>query len=248
MSSPPPHDPESCAAAIAELERTAERAQQARDELVSTVSHDLRGPLNAISVALDGLRDASAAEGSRERYVAAIQRSIDKAERLLRDLVTAHQIERGRLQVEPRSMPVRELLEQVARDHELAASQAKCRIVVECEDGLDAIVADRDRIAQSLGCLVANALRHGRGSATVELGARRAASGGVTLTVRDHGPGIAENVLPHVFDPAWSGHRKKGGLGLQIVRGVARAHGGEAHAARGDDGGAVFTMELPASS
>lgn len=244
-SNPPSHDPETCAARIAELEETVARAQQARDELVSTVSHDLRGPLNTIGVALDGLRDAAAGEGAHDRYVGAIQRSIDKAERLIRDLVTAHHIESGRLQIERRPVALRPLLEQVARDHEVAATQAKSRIVVDVDERVGSISADRDRLAQALACLIANALRHGRGTPTVELSARPAADGGVTLAVRDHGPGIAEDALPHVFDRTWNGHTKKGGLGLQIVRGIARAHGGDAHAARGDDGGAVFTIELP---
>lgn len=230
-----------------EARRVVVRAAEAREELLAIVSHDLRGPLSAISVALDGLRDPAAPPASRERYVGAIQRSIDRAEKLIRDLLTHHQIEVGRLQVEPRPVVVRALLEQVAREHELVATQAKTRLVIEIDEGIDKILGDHDRLAQALANLIGNALRHARGSATVELSARIGEGGGCVLGVRDHGPGVADEALPHVFDRYWQG-RKRGsgaGLGLAIVRGIARAHGGDASAAHADGGGALFTIALP---
>ena len=75
---------------------------------------------------------------------------------------------------------------------------------------------------------------------------------GTEVTVRDHGPGIAEQDLPHVFDrfyrAANARHLPGSGLGLAIVRQVAQSHGGEATAENAPDGGAVFHLRLAAGS
>lgn len=230
-----------------EARRGAERAAHAREDVLAIVSHDLRGPLSAISVALDGLRDVALEGNARHRYIGAIQRSVDRADRLIRDLMTAHQIEVGRLQVEPRPVGVRSLLEHAVREHELLATQARSQLVIQIEDGVDKIFADRDRIAQALANLIGNALRHARGTATIELVARPGEAGAVMLGVRDHGPGVAEDALPHVFDRYWQGRQRRGGagLGLAIVRGIARAHGGEALVSHVPGGGALFMLSLP---
>ena len=227
--------------------RAAERAARAREAMMGIVSHDLRGPLSAIGVALDGLRDAGLDDKTRDRYLNAVQRSVARADRLIRDLLFAHQIEVGKVQVEPRSIAIKALLEQVARDHELVANQDGVTLVVAVGDDVDRVWADRDRLGQAFGNLVENAFRHGRGSATIELGARRDDAGAVLLTVRDHGPGIADDVLPQVFDRYAQGRTRRGGagLGLAIVRGIAQAHGGDATVANHPEGGAVFTIELP---
>jgi two-component system sensor histidine kinase MtrB len=73
----------------------------------------------------------------------------------------------------------------------------------------------------------------------------------VSLSLRDRGPGIPENVLPHVFERFYRGDRARSrseggtGLGLSIARKLAQAHGGDLSAANHPEGGAVFTLELP---
>jgi signal transduction histidine kinase len=227
--------------------RHAERAAKAREEVLAIVSHDLRGPLSAIGIALDGLRDPELDGTARERYIAAVQRSVIRAERLIRDLLFAQQLEIGKVQVEPRPLGVRALLEAFARDHELVASSEGVKLVIDVPGELDKVWADRDRLGQAIANLFDNAFRHARGTPTIELGARRDERGAVLLTVRDHGPGVAADALPHVFDRYWQGRSRRGGagLGLAIVRGIARAHGGDALVANHPDGGAQFTIVLP---
>jgi signal transduction histidine kinase len=225
--------------------RSAERAAQAREDVLAIVSHDMRGPLSAIGVALDGLRDLALDPPTRERIIGAAQRSVDRAERLIRDLLFAHQLEVRGLQVEARSFDVAPMLRHVAHEHELVAHQDGTALLVVIEDGLVALRGDRDRLGQAFANLIGNALRHARGTPIIELGARRA---GVALTVRDRGPGIAPDALPHLFDRYWQGRDRRGGagLGLAIVRGIARAHGGDAQVRNHPDGGAEFAIVLPA--
>lgn len=227
--------------------RHAERAAKAREEVLAIVSHDLRGPLSAIGIALDGLRDPELEPSSRERYIGAVQRSVTRAERLIRDLLLAQQLEVGKVQVEPRALPARSLLEQFARDHELVASTEGVKLVVAVPAELEKLWADKDRLGQAIANLLDNAFRHARGTPVIELAARRDERGAVHVTVRDHGPGVAPDALPHVFDRYWQGRNRRGGagLGLAIVRGIARAHGGDAVVANHPEGGAQFTIILP---
>ncbi|MCE9576170.1 MAG: response regulator [Deltaproteobacteria bacterium] len=228
----------------------AQREARAREMMLAIVSHDLRGPLNAIRVALDALGDDAVAGDERQRTVAMVERSVGRAGRLLDDLLLAHQIEVGTLRVAPVLGSIAAVLQQAARDHELMATRAGVELVVTVAPDVAPIPIDRDRMAQVLDNLIANALRHGVGSKRLELGARRDGEG-VAVTVRDHGPGIPPDELGKIFMQDWQGRRARhggAGLGLAIVRGIARAHGGEVAADNAPGGGAVFTVRLPAGS
>lgn len=226
----------------------AERGERARQEVLMIVSHDLRGPLSAIQVALDGLVDESSTQEERVRYGGAVTRSVQRADRLVRDLMVAAQLEAGTLRMELSKVSSRALLEQALRDNELLATGAKVALVLGPVEEVD-LQIDRERVLQALANLVQNALRHGRGTPNVTLSARRSGEA-LELVTRDRGPGVAADALPRLFDPFWQGNQKRGGagLGLAIVRGIARAHGGEVRAVRPDDGGAEFVISLPLAS
>lgn len=225
----------------------AERSARAHRDVLAIVSHDLRGPLSAINVALDGLADDQVTGADRARYVASVQRSVERANRLIRDLLTADQIEAGTLRVERQPVLVKSLLEQAARDHELVAKQAGMQIVTDVATEARQVLADREHLLQALANLITNSLRHARGSGPIELAAR-AEAGAIALMVRDHGPGIPEEARPHIFDRYWQGRDRRGGagLGLAIVRGIAQSHGGQVTVSTTEGGGATFTLTVPA--
>jgi len=231
----------------AELERN--RSSRALEKLLAIVSHDLRGPLSAISVAIDALGDLDVPPADRQRYVDAVRRSITRADRLIRDLLDTSLIEAGKLRIEPSPGAVGPLLEQCARDHELLASPHKIRITVEAGD-VGRATFDRERVLQALGNLVGNALRHARGTAEIRLRARTVDDDSVELLVEDDGPGIDAEAVPHIFDRFWrgAGSRRSGsGLGLAIVKGIAEAHGGSVavQSDRAARPGATFSLRLP---
>jgi signal transduction histidine kinase len=231
--------------AAAAARAAAEKASKRRAETLAIVSHDLRGPLNAIGIALEVLKDDAIVGEKRQRYVAATRRSIDRADRMITDLMTAAQIEAGTLRVEPGSIAARALLEQARKDHEPTAAKSGTTITIgEVEEVT--LRADRERVLQALGNLIGNAIRHAVGTPEITLAARRI-TGAVELTVRDRGPGIAPEAMPHLFDRYWQGGDRRGGagLGLAIVRGIARAHGGDVRGGPADGGGAEFTIVLP---
>jgi signal transduction histidine kinase len=105
---------------------------------------------------------------------------------------------------------------------------------------------DPDKLAQVVGNLVENALRHGGGTVTVTL---TATATGAELTVADEGEGIAPQAAGRVFTKFWRGSRRGGtGLGLYIAKGLVEAHGGSIEADRAQSGGALLRVTLPAGA
>ncbi|MCU1502548.1 MAG: hypothetical protein JWM12_1902, partial [Ilumatobacteraceae bacterium] len=111
------------------------------------------------------------------------------------------------------------------------------------------VAGDTDHLRQAIANLVTNAMRHTPAGTPVEVSA--GLSGGrAVIRVRDHGGGLSEEALAHVFDRFWraDGARSAGGgvgLGLSIVAAIAEEHQGRACAANASGGGAVFTLDLP---
>ena len=111
------------------------------------------------------------------------------------------------------------------------------------------VLGDQDHLRQAIANLVTNALRHTPAGTPIEVSAGLVNGDGAVVAVRDHGRGLDEEALAHVFDRFWQADRarvgKGAGLGLAIVAGIAAEHGGEALAANVPDGGALFTLRLP---
>jgi signal transduction histidine kinase len=232
--------------AEAESARAVEQARalaRARDEVLAVVSHDLRGPLHAISLATEALKDEIA--GPAARYLGAIERASQRAERLITDLLEASAIENGALQLARAPIDAGAILRQAAAEHELIAKETGGKIVAHIPDEPVLVQADRDRVLQVLGNLIGNSLKHARG-APIEISVERK-NGEAVLQVRDHGPGIPQTELPHVFDRYWSGRTKKGGagLGLAIAKGIVSAHGGAISVDSQQGQGARFCFTLP---
>ena len=223
--------------------KRATDAARARDEILAVVSHDLRGPLHAISLATEALRDEI--QGPATRYLGAIERAAHRAERLISDLLEASAIENGALQLNRGSIDAGALLRQAVADHELLVKETGGKINAVMPSEPLIISADRDRVLQVLGNLIGNSLKHAKG-ALIDISVERH-EGQALIAVKDHGPGIAEQELPHVFDRYWSGRIKRGGagLGLAIAKGIVSAHGGKINVDSKQGDGARFSFTLP---
>ncbi|HST41338.1 MAG TPA: HAMP domain-containing sensor histidine kinase [Conexibacter sp.] len=214
-------------------------ARAAQRQLVADASHELRTPLTAVRTsieALAGAPDLPAAE--RARVLAAAQVQLEDLSTLIGDLVDlarpaapAEEVEAVRL-----DLLVTEAVER-ARRH---APGADFQLDVE-ETIVDAVPG---RLHRAVGNLLDNAVKHGGADGVIEVRVR-----GGEVSVRDHGPGIAAEDLPHVFDRFYRARRARGlpgaGLGLAIVRQVAEAHGGSVRAQTVAGGGARLVLSLP---
>ncbi|MEP6860180.1 MAG: hybrid sensor histidine kinase/response regulator [Deltaproteobacteria bacterium] len=222
---------------------TATAAARARDEILAIVSHDLRGPLHAISLASEALREDANDDG--KRYLAAIDRAGARAERLISDLLDASAIENGKLSLTESRINLNAVVKQAATEHELTVKASGGSIKPVVPEELVYVKADRDRLLQALANLVGNALKHARGT-PIEISVDRR-DGHAILAVQDRGPGIKGDEMQHVFDRYWSGRTRKGGagLGLAIAKGIALAHGGTIQAFSRPGEGARFELALP---
>lgn len=228
---------------------TAQRAVQDRDDLMSIVTHDLRSPLNAIRIAADELIDPDLDPEERKLMVAAVQRSLRRADRLIEDLLDVSRIEAGRITLAIGKVSPRDLLEHVRTDYELLARDAGLELNVEVGPDVGAVQADRERIAQVLGNLISNALHYARNTGILTLSAH-ADKNSVVFAVTDYGPGIPTEQLPFVFDRFFQARKQQragAGLGLAIAKGIVEAHGGTICATSTVGRGSRFAFSLPRS-
>jgi signal transduction histidine kinase len=227
------------------LERLGEALEHER-AFVADASHELRTPLAILRTELEL---ALAAGRSPEELRAALASAAEETDRLTQlseDLLTIAQTVRGELPLRLARLDVRETLEGVARRFSRRAEDAGREIEIAAPSSL-VLGADRLRLDQAVGSMVDNALRYGAG--TVELSAA-AGERSVEIHVLDRGNGFPEDFLGRAFERfsrASSSNRDGGsGLGLAIVQTVAHAHGGEAHVANREEGGADVWLTLPA--
>ncbi len=227
--------------------RLAESARRvAQEEVLAVVSHDLRGPINAIGLACEALASHLGPEAERG-YVAAIERSAARCERLIRDLLGRAQIEHGALDLQVATFDLRELVRQACADHAPAVAAAGSTLALALAPTPRMVIGDRDRLHQVVSNLIGNALIHARGAALAVAVGGDAAT--VELIVSDAGPGIAPDDLPRVFEWFRQGRRRRGGtgLGLAIVKGLVLAHQGTVEVDSELGHGARFVVRLPSA-
>ncbi|HEU0029537.1 MAG TPA: ATP-binding protein [Kofleriaceae bacterium] len=229
----------------------ARNANQAKDEFLALLGHELRNPLAPILTALGLMEMRGYANVGKE--CAVIQRQTEHLSRLVDDLLDVSRIARGKVELDRK--PV-ELADVMVKSIELASplfEQKQHHLHVEAPRGL-LVDVDAVRMAQVISNLLTNAAKYTERAGTVTLAARRVGSE-VSITVRDNGVGISPEVLPHVFDmfvqDRRSLDRSRGGLGLglTIVKSLVQQHGGRVEARSAGHGhGSTFEIRLPLAS
>jgi PAS domain S-box-containing protein len=223
----------------------AEAAVRSRDDILAIVSHDLRNPLNTISMSLALIEMDQASERSRAQ-AGIIRRAIGNMNRLIQDLLDVNQIAAGQLVVRPQPVPVAALLDDARATLAALAMRKSQRLEIAAGEGA-AVLADRDRVAQVLSNLVGNAAKFTPEGGRIVVSTEPAPAE-VRFCVSDTGPGIEAQDLPHIFDRFWQVRRvRRGGvgLGLAITRGIVEAHGGRIWARSVPGLGSEFFFTLP---
>jgi two-component system sensor histidine kinase HydH len=211
-------------------------------DVAAAFAHEVRNPLNAVSMGLQRLRAEFTPEPAAEytRFVDLMQSELRRLNSIVEQFIGLARP----LPLKPAPLALDELLADVQALVDAEARRSGVAVRVETAAGLPAITADRDHLRQVVLNLVLNAvqaMRQGGGSVTLGATATR---DGAALTVADTGPGIAPDVLPRIFDPYFTTRRDGLGLGLTISRRIVEAHGG-ALAALSRPGRTVFRVTLP---
>jgi two-component system, OmpR family, sensor histidine kinase MprB len=226
-----------------------ERARLAQRQLISDASHELRTPITSVQANLDALALGEQLPApERTRILAAAQAQLRELTVLVGDLVDLSKNEIEEIELED----VRLDLAASAAIERAQLHAPNCRFVLDAEPCL--VRAAPARLDRAIANLLDNAVKWTRAGEARDSAAApadpievRVRNG--TLDVRDHGPGIAEEDLPRVFDRFYRARAARGrpgsGLGLAIVRQAAEAHGGAVHAGNDPGGGARLTLELP---
>lgn len=215
-----------------------------REEYVSLVSHDLRGPLSAARMSAELLRRHPERLDQRRELADKIVRNIDRTDRMVRDLLDAQMIRAGKrllLKLERCDLAA------VARDvAEELITMFGDRFLLDLDEDVRGFWSD-DELRRALWNLGNNAVKHGAPDTPIIITARRL-PGRVRLSVHNEGPPIPAEDQALLFKP-FSRGRAAGsrgwGLGLTLVLGCAEAHGGRVWVDGEGGGGTTFTIELP---
>lgn len=230
------------------LVRAAQDAVRARDDILAVVSHDLKNPLGAIHMASALLLKRLASDPRARKHLDVIHRSTETMDRLIGDLLDTASIQSKRLAIEKEVHDAELLVSEAVELHEPLAAEKAIEVRRELRFGGARICCDRERLLQVFANLLGNAIKFcGRGD-RITVRAEVAASE-LRCAVSDTGPGMAEQELPHVFEPYWSAagrYAKKGtGLGLFITKGIVEAHGGRIWVESEVGAGSNFWFALP---
>jgi two-component system sensor histidine kinase KdpD len=223
------------------------RTEEMRSSLLSTVSHDLRTPLAAITGASSMLLDGSArvTEAQRKELLETIGEEAERLERLVSNLLDMTRVESGGLKVKREWVPLDEIIASVLTRLEPKLGARPVR--TDLAEDLPLISVDPILFEQVFVNLFDNVTKYTPPGTGIEIVAR-AQDGAVVIEVKDHGPGLPPGSEEQVFDKFFRGPRARPGgvgLGLAICRGIVEAHGGKLSASNRPGGGATFRIELP---
>lgn len=225
-----------------------ERSDAARRRLFQDAAHELKTPITVIDATTTAILDGVYEHD--DTHLETIRQQSHLLTRVVDDLRTVSLAESGQMPLDITEVDAADVVRAVARGFAPAAELSGVNLAVELADEPIAVRADRERLRQMLGALVDNALRHTPEGGSVVLEGERK-DGAVWLDVRDNGPGIPAEDLPHLFerfyraDPSRQRASGTSGLGLAIVRALADAQAGSVGAENIEPHGARFWLRLP---
>ena len=231
---------------LAMEERSRQKIEEARRQMVAAVSHDLRTPLASLRLLVEAIADGVVEGETRERYLHEMRTHVEALTALIDDLFELSRIEAGEISWTMRQVELRELIGDT-----VAAMRAPAEargVVLAADLPAEAVLAcaNAEKVQRVLFNLIQNAIRHTPADGSVTVRARAAGSG-VEVEVADEGEGIAAADGERVFEAFFRGDESRSGdgagLGLAISRAIVEAHGGRIWLDSGSTGTSVhFTL------
>lgn len=230
-----------------------ESASRYKSEFLANMSHELRTPLNSSLILAKLLSDNPGGNLSDEqvRFAQTIYSAGNDLLQLINDILDISKVEAGKLELVPEDVPVRRVVEGLARTFEPLARQKALEFKISVDPGVPASLhTDRQRMEQILKNLLSNAVKFTE-LGSVSLSVLTTPDGDVAFRVQDTGIGIAQDQQDKIFDAF---HQADGttsrrfggtGLGLSITRDLTRLLGGSVAVSSAPNEGSVFTLTLP---
>lgn len=218
------------------------RLDRERSDLVATVAHELRSPLTGVKGFVSTLLSKwdRLNDDQKKLMLTTVANDAERLSRLITELLDVARIDTGRLPLYRRPLEVVPILERVVDSVRTGTSRT---ITFFAPDPDARVFADPDKFVQVMTNLIENAVRHGEGAVTVTA---EPAPSVVRFTVDDQGEGIPEALRARVFTKFWKhGTRGGSGLGMYIVNGLVRIHGGELRISDAPGGGARIVVDWP---
>lgn len=238
------------AMALLEERKEAELARQGaelKSALLASLSHDLRTPLTAVTVAANNLNASWLTDEQRREQADIVRVELQRLNRLFQDIVDMARIDTHAVAAEREWVEPAEIVEAAARQVE----QAIARHTLDVQTGAEKILVNVDPrlTSAALAHLLENAGQYSPAGSAIDVRVEAAAD--VRITVRDRGAGISADDIDHVFERFYRGHEARArrfgtGMGLAITEGLVAAQGGRVSAGNHPEGGAIFTIALPA--
>ncbi|WGX94449.1 ATP-binding protein [Nocardioides sp. L-11A] len=221
------------------------RLDRDRSDLVATLAHELRSPLTGVKGFVQALlnRWDKLTDEQKRLMLTTASADAERLSRLIAELLDVARIDTGRLQLHRRPT---DLPRKATLVHESITVVTSTPIELEIEPDLPPIDADPDKVMQVLTNVVENAVRHGSGTVRMHVGRWRDDADHLAVTVTDEGTGIAPELRQRIFTKFWTeGTGGGSGLGLYIVRGLVRVHGGNVVVDDRPGGGARIVTTWP---
>ncbi|MDB4798985.1 ATP-binding protein [Verrucomicrobia bacterium] len=226
-----------------------EKATQAKSEFLCSMSHEIRTPLNGIIGAAELLESEDLSEEASQ-YSGIIQHCSDSLLSLVNDILDLSKIESGTLELDIHRFQLLPLIESVRSIVSSRAEKKGLSLVIDCEEGLDFVVADEGRLQQVLLNLLTNAVKFTQ-TGSVRLRATRLEPNLVQFTVTDTGPGMTETELALIGQPFvqvgtnQETRHEGSGLGLSIVKSLTHGMGGTLEITSVIGKGSMFNATFP---
>jgi signal transduction histidine kinase len=222
-----------------------------RDDILAVVAHDLRNPIGAVLLEAQILRQVLRREGNERALKSSrtIERSAERMNRLVGDLLDYGSIETGQLRLSIKSESVADILDEVMDANIAVATEQNVQLKRSTPENSPFIECDRERVLQAFDNIISNALKASSAGTTITVGAE-VLDDNVRFSVSDEGIGIDHAELDHIFER----YRRTGdertpdhgrGLGLAIVKGIVEAHGGKVGVTSTVGKGSTFYFQLP---
>ena len=226
------------------------RADQIRRDFVANVSHELRTPLTSIRGYVEALLDEPSAHEGTRTFLEIIARQSARMDRLVQDLLRLARLDARQEMLDTATCDLHQLFSNVVADLAPAIQAKRQHVSIQVEVGAGTVEGDPAKLYDVVRNLVENAVNYSPDDAEVHLGASRR-DDRMVMTVADSGPGIPPEDLTRVFERFYRVDKSRArpggtGLGLAIVKHLVELHKGEVRAANRPEGGALFTVTLPA--